>query len=1178
MSTPSLLLSSKNNLLALLQKKPQPKKKETIGIVLQPEALLEPAAQVEKKVSIIDISKTSGFNRTAFINKLNTKKSLPVISEEPTELAPVASELAPVASELAPAPVPSELAPVPSELAPAPVASELAPAPEVERINEEPLAPATGVIKIKKPKTTRPKPKLNIIDTDVQTAQAPPAQAPQAQKQMASAIATAKIQEGPLSMITIGDTPISERLGKKEDLVKISASPYYMSNRSTYINFIANFFDKYKKELIEESKNASCAADDDDKPFSPMTHQKIVRDYVNLYTPYRGLLLYHGLGSGKTCSSIAIAEGMKSNKKIIVMTPASLRVNYIEELKKCGDMMYRTNQFWEFISTRDNPQLIEILTSVLSLSIEYIRKNGGAWLVNMKKPSNFDSLSADQKTSLDKQIYQMISYKYKFINYNGLRKSHLEVLTEGGKINPFDDKVIIVDEAHNFVSRIVNKLTRKDAILNSLSGRLYNYLMEAKNCKIVLLTGTPIINYPNEIAILFNILRGKINTWLFNIVIDSSNTKKINEDYFNSIFKSTLLGGNIMDYLNYRPAQNILAITRNPFGFVNQTRDEKYKGVRVGDRGELSDQQFIEYVIKILGDNNIGVKHTLDKDAVTGKKIKKYDISFESYKALPDSLDEFKKYFITDRNEIQNSLLLKRRILGLSSYFRSAQENLMPAFDKSKDYHVLKIPMSDHQFRYYEIERKEERKTEAKNAMKKKTKKTKEGADIFEDSSSTYRIFSRALCNFVFPYPDIPRPKPRGDQEIDEDILDVTTNDDKVNNVDGRYEADDVPDESVTIQPELVEYEQRIKSALTALEEKKDVYFSPEGLKRFSPKFLAMLNNLTDVNNEGLHLIYSQFRTLEGIGILKLILEANGFAQFKLMKEEGTGIWKLAIKAEDMQKPKFVLYTGTETAEEKEIVRNIFNGKWKNVPSTISRELLEVSPNNNMGEIIKIFMITSSGAEGISLKNVRFVHITEPYWHPVRMEQVIGRARRICSHQDLPPELRNVNVFVYLMTLSPEQLASPESLELRKLDVSKIDNKTPLTSDEALFEISNIKESLTLQLLKSVKESSFDCTLHSVSNSKEQLNCYSYGSDDSSKFISVPSITDEENDDVFLKNKTGNKFQAVEMKINGVVYAYDSTTNKVYNLDSYKAGVPAQVGVLEINDVDGVKKYKFVKI
>ena len=60
-------------------------------------------------------------------------------------------------------------------------------------------------------------------------------------------------------------------------------------------------------------------------------------------------------------------------------------------------------------------------------------------------------------------------------------------------------------------------------------------------------------------------------------------------------------------------------------------------------------------------------------------------------------------------------------------------------------------------------------------------------------------------------------------------------------------------------------------------------------------------------------------------------------------------------------------------------------------------------------------MITSSGAEGITLKNVRYVHIVEPYWHPVRMEQVIGRARRICSHENLLEEEREVKVFLYLM-------------------------------------------------------------------------------------------------------------------------------------------------------------------
>ena len=40
----------------------------------------------------------------------------------------------------------------------------------------------------------------------------------------------------------------------------------------------------------------------------------------------------------------------------------------------------------------------------------------------------------------------------------------------------------------------------------------------------------------------------------------------------------------------------------------------------------------------------------------------------------------------------------------------------------------------------------------------------------------------------------------------------------------------------------------------------------------------------------------------------------------------------------------------------------------------------------------------------------------EPYWHPVRINQVIGRARRICSHSDLPQDLQDVKVFMYLLS------------------------------------------------------------------------------------------------------------------------------------------------------------------
>ena len=158
--------------------------------------------------------------------------------------------------------------------------------------------------------------------------------------------------------------------------------------------------------------------------------------------------------------------------------------------------MNRKNQYWEFIDTRANPSLIDTLSSVLSLTVEFIKKQGGAWLVNIKKKPNFSILSAENKASVDKQINVMIDHKYKFLNYNGMRMAHLKSLSENYTKNPFDNKIIIIDEAHNFVGRIVNKLTKKD----SLSMKLYSYLMDAENTKIVFLTGTPMINYPNELG------------------------------------------------------------------------------------------------------------------------------------------------------------------------------------------------------------------------------------------------------------------------------------------------------------------------------------------------------------------------------------------------------------------------------------------------------------------------------------------------------------------------------------------------------------------------------------------------------------------------------------------------------------------------------------------------------
>ena len=65
---------------------------------------------------------------------------------------------------------------------------------------------------------------------------------------------------------------------------------------------------------------------------------------------------------------------------------------------------------------------------------------------------------------------------------------------------------------------------------------------------------------------------------------------------------------------------------------------------------------------------------------------------------------------------------------------------------------------------------------------------------------------------------------------------------------------------------------------------------------------------------------------------------------------------------------------------------------------------------------IKLLFITQAGAEGINLKAVRQVHILEPYWNYIRIEQVFGRANRINSHLQLTPDNRNIEQFLYLCT------------------------------------------------------------------------------------------------------------------------------------------------------------------
>jgi len=1008
----------------------------------------------------------------------------------------------------------------------------------------------------------------------------------------------------------LSDTDLINRLPVKRPSIDIKVSSYYMNNREIFVNFINSLFAPYRKEIQENKEEISCdTIGKTTGDFSLLTHQKIVRDYINLYTPYRGLLLYHGLGSGKTCTSIAIAEGMKNANKVIIMTPASLRANYVSQLKECGDQLYKKLQYWEWIDTKSNPSAVDIMSTILNLPREYINKKKGAWFVNISKPSNYDELTDLNRKSLEEQLNEMITQKYTFINYNGLRAQRLTDMTQGFTKNIFDNTTVIIDEAHNFISRIVNKLkkdkpntgeeTRKKEDIKSsekihifgeqmpltLATKLYYMLLKANNARIVLLTGTPVINYPNEFGILFNILRGYIKTWEMTLIINS--TDKIDKNAIQQILSQETT----LDYLEYSSSSKLLTITRNPFGFTNIVNRGEYNGLSNEIRTNfISDDDFEKNITGKLARNGI----TIERIKVVNKK------------SLPDDIDGFINRYINTNNELKNTDALKRRILGLSSYFKSAQESLLPTYDKeSTDYHeVLRIEMSDYQFKQYANARTEERKTEKK-------RKIPVSDELFKEASSTYRIFSRLYCNYAMP--DRPIPLKQGKvttsskknedekeeveeveevedvEEVEESgksIKEKKSTDKSGNNItellkqakknesiqdisdeqEGEIEGDQIIENIGGIQ-----YKEQLERRMQELKSQSTEYLSIDGnLANYSPKFFHMANNVLDENNIGLHLVYSQFRTAEGIGIFSLVLEANGFARFSI-KKNAAGVWEMAILESDMGKPMYALYTGTETSEEKEIIRHIYNGEWDQIPDSISSVLKEKYNNNHMGEVIKVLMITSSGSEGINLRNTRYVHIMEPYWHPVRSEQVIGRARRICSHKDLPRELQTVKVFEYLMIFSktsPNQLLSSDAVELKIKDLSKRTPKVPITTDEYLYEISEIKSNLTTQLTDVIKESAFDCYIYS--NGK----CVNFGNTTKDKFTYVPDYDKQENDTIVKANKvsiewTGREITLGNPPVKYVARKINSNEEHLYDISSYKAALknpevePVQVGTLK---------------
>ena len=209
-----------------------------------------------------------------------------------------------------------------------------------------------------------------------------------------------------------------------------------------------------QEEYNAQTSDTLCAG----SKFKLQRHQLFLKDYVRseAFNKNRRILLYHGLGSGKTCSAISLIRAMneyRPNVKCMMVTPASLINNvYKEMLSECG-----TQQFSKMKKFADS-----------------------------SKGCSFGGYSDKMKEVVQKYV-KVMSYQAFVKDVKKLRKETL----------------LIVDEVQNMISET-----------GSMYKHLFNVLQECKDCHVVFLSGTPIFDKPNEIVLLGNLLEPNRNKHL----------------------------------------------------------------------------------------------------------------------------------------------------------------------------------------------------------------------------------------------------------------------------------------------------------------------------------------------------------------------------------------------------------------------------------------------------------------------------------------------------------------------------------------------------------------------------------------------------------------------------------------------------------------------------------------
>lgn len=224
-----------------------------------------------------------------------------------------------------------------------------------------------------------------------------------------------------------------------------------------------------------------------------------------------------------------------------------------------------------------------------------------------------------------------------------------------------------------------------------------------------------------------------------------------------------------------------------------------------------------------------------------------------------------------------------------------------------------------------------------------------------------------------------------------------------------------------------------------------------DNLREYSAKFASIIHQIQQYPNENVF-VYNEFVSGSGAILFSMCLQEFGFAKAKTPNQSDPD--KVS------KKDRFAIFTSNSqtTSSDSDIQGMIRNFN---------------DPRNKYGEYLRVIIGSEKVAVGLSLKNVRQVHIAMPHWNLSEPDQATFRALRFGGHNDLPKKERYVKVFNHCsvnpgnIALEGDEVSYPAGAKVSKND----------TVDIHVYNLAEQKDFATQQVYRLLKESSYDCPL-----------------------------------------------------------------------------------------------------